>query len=55
MKIMIIVATVFAVFPLILAFFMPDWHLGDNQNAVENVDLKGERLDDPTNVDPEKR
>lgn len=46
MKIMTIVATVVAVFPLIFAVFMPNWHLGDAQNAVENVNLKGERVVD---------
>ncbi|KAG5639035.1 hypothetical protein H0H81_007648 [Sphagnurus paluster] len=55
MKVMTIAATVVAVFPLILALFMPNWYLGDNQNAVENVDLKGERVQNPTNVDPERQ
>ncbi|KAF9457293.1 drug:h+ antiporter [Collybia nuda] len=43
MKVMTIVATATAVIPFALAFLMPNWHLGDTQNAVENVDLKGER------------
>ncbi|TFK35357.1 drug:h+ antiporter [Crucibulum laeve] len=43
MEIMIIVATVFAVIPLVLSFFLPNWYLGDKQNAVEDVDLTGER------------
>ena len=29
--------------PLALALFMPDWYLGDGQNAVDAMDLKGER------------
>jgi hypothetical protein len=46
MKIMTIVATATAVIPFALAFFMPNWRLGDTQNAVEGVDLKGELIDD---------
>ncbi|GLB36916.1 putative major facilitator superfamily protein [Lyophyllum shimeji] len=48
MKVMTIVATVIAVFPFVLAFIMPNWYLGDTQNAVENVNLKGERLTSET-------
>jgi len=44
MKVMTIVATVVAVFPFALSFLMPDWYLGDTQNAVEGIDLSGERL-----------
>lgn len=47
MKSMTIAATAFAVVPLILAFFIPNWYLGDQQNAVENVDLKGEKAENP--------
>ena len=43
MKLMLIAATVLSVVPLILAFFMPNWYLGDKQNAVDAMDLKGER------------
>lgn len=46
MKIMTIAATAAAVVPFALSFLMPNWHLGDTQNAVEGVDLKGERVDD---------
>ncbi|KAF9046927.1 drug:h+ antiporter [Hymenopellis radicata] len=41
MKIMLIVATVVSVVPLALSFFMPNWYLGDTQNAVDNEDLAG--------------
>ncbi|PBL02673.1 MFS general substrate transporter [Armillaria gallica] len=41
MKIMLIVATVMSVIPLIISLFMPDWHLGDKQNAVDEEDLAG--------------
>jgi hypothetical protein len=47
MKILTIAATVFAVVPFLLAFLMPDWYLGDQQNAVENVDLAGEKVENP--------
>lgn len=43
MKILIITATCIAVIPFALSFFIPDWHLGDKQNAVDNVDLQRER------------
>ncbi|KAI0759140.1 drug:h+ antiporter [Trametes elegans] len=44
MRVLIIVAIVFAVPPLCLALFMPDWYLGDAQNAVEGIDTKGEKV-----------
>ena len=47
MKIMLIAATVLAVVPLVLACFMPNWYLGDRQNAVDAADLKGERVVNP--------
>ncbi|KAL5493064.1 hypothetical protein ACEPAI_4512 [Sanghuangporus weigelae] len=36
MRDMIIAATAVAVVPIILALFMPNWYLGDKQNAVED-------------------
>ena len=47
MKILTIAATVFAVVPFALAFWMPNWYLGDQQNAVDNVDLAGEKVNNP--------
>ncbi|KAH8080721.1 drug:h+ antiporter [Cristinia sonorae] len=47
MKILCIIATVFAVPPLIIAFFVPNWYLGDQQNAIDNVNLSGERVHNP--------
>ncbi len=44
MKLLLIGATVLSVIPLALALFMPDWYLGDTQNAVDAVDLRGERV-----------
>lgn len=37
-------ATIFAIPPLIASLFMPNWYLGDQQNAVEATDLTGAHL-----------
>ena len=42
MKTMIIAATVLAIIPIILALFLPNWYLGDTQNAVDEANLEGE-------------
>ncbi|KAI9060414.1 drug:h+ antiporter [Trametes sanguinea] len=42
MRDMLIAATVLAVVPMLLSIAMPDWYLGDKQNAVDGVDLRGE-------------
>ncbi|KAG6862553.1 hypothetical protein C0995_000101 [Termitomyces sp. Mi166 len=55
MKVMIIVATAIAVVPFILSFLMPNWYLGDTQNAVEDVGLAGERVVDQAPVDHERQ
>ncbi|KAG6908911.1 hypothetical protein DXG01_002792 [Tephrocybe rancida] len=55
MKIMTIVATIFAIIPFLLAFLMPNWYLGDKQNAVEDVGLAGEHVVDPTPNDHERQ
>jgi hypothetical protein len=34
-------ATIFAIPPLVASLFMPNWYLGDQQNAVEGTDLTG--------------
>ncbi|KAK0471517.1 drug:h+ antiporter [Armillaria novae-zelandiae] len=44
MKVMLIIAVVMSVVPLIVAFFMPDWYLGDTQNAVDKENLTGEKV-----------
>ncbi|KAF8880998.1 drug:h+ antiporter [Infundibulicybe gibba] len=46
MYLMCIVATIVGVVPLLLSFFMPNWYLGNQQNAVDGVDLAGERVVD---------
>lgn len=38
MKTMLVVATVLSVVPVGLALLMPDWYLGDQQNAVYDAD-----------------
>lgn len=41
MKIMVTVATVLSVVPVLLALAMPNWYLGDRQNAIDAADLTG--------------
>lgn len=43
MKVMLVLATVLSVIPLVLSIFMPNWYLGDQQNAVEEGHLIGRR------------
>lgn len=43
MKTMIIAATALSVVPILISLFMPNWYLGDRQNAVDAADLTGER------------
>ncbi|CAL1710437.1 unnamed protein product [Somion occarium] len=47
MKVMIIAATALSVVPILFALIMPNWYLGDKQNAVDNADLTGEPIDEP--------
>ncbi|KAH6838394.1 major facilitator superfamily domain-containing protein [Chaetomium sp. MPI-CAGE-AT-0009] len=42
-----ITALVMAAVPLVATFFMPDFYLGNQQNAVTNLGLDGERVDVP--------
>ncbi|CAE6508217.1 unnamed protein product [Rhizoctonia solani] len=42
MKVMLIAATVIAIIPPALALFMPNYFLGDTQNAVEGTTLTGD-------------
>ena len=51
MKVMCIAATVFAIPPLVLSLFIPNWHLSDKQNAVET----GEDHSDSEDVTDEKK
>ncbi|KAI0635481.1 drug:h+ antiporter [Trametes polyzona] len=38
MRVMVIAATVLAVVPMLIALGMPNWYLGDKQNAVEGTE-----------------
>ncbi|KAH8118651.1 drug:h+ antiporter [Phellopilus nigrolimitatus] len=42
MKVMVVAATALSVVPLLLALGLPDWYLGDTQNAVDAAALDGE-------------
>lgn len=44
MKVLVIAATVIAILPIIFAFMSPEFYLGDQQNAVDQIDLKGETI-----------
>ncbi|KAG9099375.1 hypothetical protein FRC06_005345 [Ceratobasidium sp. 370] len=44
MKVMLITATIIAIIPLSLALLMPNYILGDTQNAVEGTTLTGETI-----------
>ena len=39
MRIMIILATVLSIIPIITSCFMPNWYLGDKQNAVDDSSI----------------
>jgi len=43
MKVMLIAATVLSIIPPLMATLMPNYFLGDQQNAVDQADLTGER------------
>ncbi|KAF5326813.1 hypothetical protein D9619_005125 [Psilocybe cf. subviscida] len=53
-KILTIVEKVFGAVPLVISFWIPNWYLGDQQNAVDDVYLSGERVGNP-DVDGERR
>lgn len=49
MKTMVIVATLLSIAPILLSLGMPNWYLGDTQNAVDDDRLlDSEELDDDT-------
>lgn len=41
---MVLLATFLSIVPLLASLLMPNWYLGDNQNAVEQVDVGGDAL-----------
>lgn len=52
MKILILAATCISVIPILLALTMPNWYLGDKQNAVDDSNLAGERVADDHEENP---
>ena len=44
MKTMVILATFMSVIPIICSLFMPNWYLGDTQNAVDVNDASDEDM-----------
>ena len=44
MKVLLIAATALSVVPVLFSLIMPDYHLGDAQNAVDGATLTGERV-----------
>ena len=42
MRTMILVALFLSCIPMFLAFLLPNWYLGDTQNAIEETDLVDE-------------
>ncbi|KAF9269901.1 drug:h+ antiporter [Marasmius fiardii PR-910] len=54
MRSLLIAATCIAVVPLLISLAMPEWHLGDTQNAVDHVDLDGS-VDSSMEESDEKR
>ena len=41
MKVLTIAATVLSVVPILFSLMMPNYYLGDKQNAVDQTDLTG--------------
>ncbi|KAE9400252.1 drug:h+ antiporter, partial [Gymnopus androsaceus JB14] len=39
MRDFLVIVTILSTFPIILSLFLPNWYLGDKQNAVNNEDL----------------
>jgi hypothetical protein len=50
MRTLIIVSLVFSIVPTLLALLLPNWYLGDKQNAVDEADLTGEVKDGANNT-----
>lgn len=40
--------------PIGLAFLMPNWYLGDAQNAVDGLDIRGEKIEEGQDAKGEK-
>lgn len=46
MKVMVVLATALSVLPILAALFMPNWYLGDKQNAVDSSALTRDETDE---------
>ena len=51
MRVLIIVALAFGILPVLIALSMPNFYLGDAQNAVDGRDIAGRRVEDE-NISP---
>ncbi|KAG8826628.1 hypothetical protein FRC19_008457 [Serendipita sp. 401] len=47
MKILIIASLAFGLIPIFLALLVPNYRLGDAQNAIDGLDITGRRVDEP--------
>ena len=54
MRIMIILATVLSLIPIITSCFMPNWYLGDKQNAVDDSSIDENSLLEPYEDDEDE-
>lgn len=56
MKVMVIAATLLSVPPVLFSLMMPNWYLGDQQNAVDSSPLDDEGDEDSfEDEDPEEQ
>ncbi|PVF93334.1 MFS general substrate transporter [Serendipita vermifera] len=46
MRILIIVALAMGLVPIFLSLLMPDYHLGDAQNAIDGLDITGRKVEE---------
>ncbi|CAG8718768.1 104_t:CDS:2, partial [Acaulospora colombiana] len=51
MRILIIVALVIGIIPIFLSLLMPDYHLGDAQNAIDGLDITGRKVEEGQEAD----
>ncbi|KAG1723279.1 major facilitator superfamily domain-containing protein [Suillus lakei] len=54
MKIMVTAATALSVVPVLLALAMPNWYLGDKQNAIDAADLTGRSVLEDDDVEDDE-
>ncbi|KAI0092894.1 drug:h+ antiporter [Irpex rosettiformis] len=55
MRTLVIAATCISVVPILFSLMMPDYHLNDKQNAVDNTNLTGDRVEGEEGVSQERR